>query len=94
MQQLPLALILIKFPNNCKGSSVNMKSQGLVKHCLQVWPQASDNPGMVSDLVMRQQTIESLVKVLKTDILSVHTFIVAYMQQHNGPTASLQVSLN
>ena len=29
MQQLPLALalILIKFPNNSKGSSVNMKSQ-------------------------------------------------------------------
>ena len=39
MQQLPLALILIKFPNNSKGSTVNMKSQGLVKHCLQVWPQ-------------------------------------------------------
>ena len=34
MQQLPLALILIKFPNNSKGSTVNMKSQGLVKHGL------------------------------------------------------------
>ena len=56
-------------------------------------PQASDTPGMVSDLVLRQQTIESLVKVLKTDILWVHTFVVTFMEQHNGPTASLQVSL-
>ena len=56
-------------------------------------PVASDTPGMVSDLVLRQQTIESLVKVLKTDILWVHTFVVTFMEQHNGPTASLQVSL-
>ena len=49
---------------------------------------------VVSDLVLRQQTIESLVKVLKTDILLVQTFVVAFMQQDNGPTASLQVSLN
>ena len=57
-------------------------------------PQVSANSGKVSDLVQRQQTIESLVKVLKTDIFWVHTFVVAFMQQHNGPTASLQVSLN
>ena len=56
-------------------------------------PQASDTLRMVSDLVLRQQTIESLVKVLKTDILWVHTFVVTFMEQHNGPTASLQVSL-
>ena len=49
---------------------------------------------MVSDLVLRQQTIESLVKVRKTDILWVHIYVVAFMQQHTGPTASLQVSLN
>jgi hypothetical protein len=49
---------------------------------------------MVSDLVLRQQTIESLVKVLKTDIFWVHIFVVAFMQQYTGPTASLQVSLN
>jgi len=49
---------------------------------------------MVSDLVMRQQTIESLVKVLKTDIFWVHIFVVAFMQQYNGPTALVQVSLN
>ena len=48
---------------------------------------------VASDLVPRQQTIESLVKVLKTDILWVHTFIVTFMEQHNGPAASLQVSL-
>ena len=48
---------------------------------------------VASDLVLRQQTIESLVKVLKTDILWVHTFVVTFMEQHNGPTASLQVSL-
>ena len=49
---------------------------------------------MVSDLVMRQQTIESLVKVLKTDIFWVHIFVVALMQQHNGPTALVQVKVN
>ena len=49
---------------------------------------------MVSDPVQRQQTTESLVKVPKTDILWVHTFVVAFIQQHTGPTASLQVSLN
>ena len=48
---------------------------------------------VASDLVLRQQTIEILVKVLKTDILWVHTFVVTFMEQHNGPTASLQVSL-
>ena len=47
----------------------------------------------MSDLAQRQQT-SSLVKVLKTDILWVPTFVVTFMQQHNGPTASLQVSLN
>ena len=57
-------------------------------------PPASDNPRMVSDPVQRQQTIEILVKVPKTDILWVHTFVVAFIQQHTGPTASLQVSLN
>ena len=55
---------------------------------------ASDNPGMVSELVLRQQTIESLVKVLKTDIFWVPIFVVAFMQQYTGPTAFLQVSLN
>ena len=49
---------------------------------------------VASDLVLRQHTIESQLKVLKTDILWVHTFVVAFMQQHNGPTASLQVRLN
>ena len=49
---------------------------------------------VASDLVLRQQTIESLVKVLKTDILLVQTFVVTFMEQHNRPTASLQVSLN
>ena len=48
---------------------------------------------MVSDLVLKQQTIKSLVKVLKTDILWVHTFVVTFMGQHNGPASSLQVSL-
>ena len=44
MQEVPLALILIKFAN----SSVNMKCQGLVKHCLQVWlqdPRRRTTPG-------------------------------------------------
>ena len=45
MQQHPFPLILIKFQSNSKGSSVNMKSQGLVKHCLQVWPQDGVGPG-------------------------------------------------
>lgn len=49
---------------------------------------------VASDLVLRQQTIESLVKVLKTDILLVQTFVVTFMELHNRPTASLQVSLN
>ena len=49
----------------------------------------SANSGKVSDLVQRQQTIESLVKVLKTDIFWVHIFVVAFTQQYTGPTASL-----
>ena len=47
-------------------------------------PVASDTPGMVSDLVLKQQTIESLVKVLKTDILWVYNFVVTFMEQHNA----------
>ena len=52
-----------------------------------------DTPGFGSDLVQEQQTIESLVEVLKTDIRWVHTFVIAFRQQDNRLTASLQVSL-
>merc|ERR1719229_883869 len=49
-----------------------------------------DTPGFGSDLVQEQQTIESLVEVLKTDIRWVHTFVIAFRQQDNRLTASLQ----
>ena len=80
-----------------------MKSQGLVKHCLQVWPQdprrhrrrvGQPRDGVGPGAEAADDREPGLVKVRKTDILWVHTFVVAFMQQHTGPTASLQVSLN
>ena len=64
MQQLPLALILIKFPNNSKGICVNIRVKASLNIAYRSGPRimmASDSPGMVSDLVLKQQTIESLV---------------------------------
>ena len=65
-----------------------MKSQGLVKHCLQVWPQDGVGPG--AEAADDREPGEGAEAA---DILWVHTFVVTFMEQHNGPTASLQVSL-
>ena len=95
MQQLPLALILIKFPNNSKGICVNIRVKASLNIAYRSGPRimilGASGVGhpRVSDLVLKQQTIESLVKVLKTDILWAHTFVVAFMEQHNGPLCRL-----